>query len=109
MPTQNKFFRDINLKEYIKQYDGIIVAQSAGAMNCANSAYICPGVVGEAMDAEFERFRLGLGITDLNIIAHYNKNKNYILDGMRFYEDIIHPDSFIVPLYVLTDGSFIYW
>lgn len=108
LPTQNRFFADIHLKEMLTNYDGIIIAQSAGSMNCASTVYVCPEIPGEAMDPDFHRFRSGLGLTDLRVIPHYNKNRHMLLDGMRFYEDIIAPDTFCVPLYLLMDGSFFY-
>ena len=108
LPTQNRFFADIHLEELLKNYDGIIIAQSAGSMNCASTVYICPEVPGESIDPAFSRFRSGLGLTDLHVIPHYNANRHMLLDGMRFYEDIIAPDTFRVPLYLLMDGSFIY-
>lgn len=61
---------------------------------------------GDAIDPEFSRYRPGLGLTDLNIIPHYNSNRHQMLDGMRFYEDVIAPDTFQTKLYLLTDGSF---
>ena len=108
LPTQNQFFADICLKEQLKNYDEIIVAQSAGSMNCASNVYVCPEIPGEATDPDFQRFRPGLGLTDLHVIPHYNVNRFMQLDGMRFYEDIIAPDTFRFPLYLLTDGSFFY-
>lgn len=108
LPTQNSFFRDIGLRDLLKSFDGIIVAQSAGSMNCAETVYVCPEVPGESTDSAFQRFRPGLGLTDISIIPHYNDNHNFVLDGKRFYEDIIAPDTYKKPLYVLTDGSYIY-
>ncbi|MBR3873239.1 MAG: Type 1 glutamine amidotransferase-like domain-containing protein [Clostridia bacterium] len=108
LPTQNSFFADICLGGLLKNYDGIIIAQSAGSMNCASTVYVCPEIPGEATDPEFRRFRSGLGLTDLHVIPHYNKNRHMLLDGMKFYEDVIAPDTFRVPLYLLMDGSFVY-
>ena len=108
LPTQNQFFAEIHLQELLKNYDGIIVAQSAGSMNCASTVYVCPEIPGEAINPDFHRFRPGLGLTDLHVIPHYNVNRHMMLDGMRFYEDIIAPDTFRVPLYLLVDGSFFY-
>ncbi len=108
LPTQNCFFQQIGLRDILSNFDGTIVAQSAGSMNCAKTVYVCPELPGESIDPNFERFRPGLGLTDINIIPHYNVNANFFLDGKRFYWDIIYPDTFKVPLYVLTDGSYFY-
>ncbi len=108
LPTQNYFFEQIGLRDILSNFDGIIVAQSAGSMNCAKTVYVCPEMPGESIDPNFERFRPGLGLTDINIIPHYNDNANFFLDGKRFYWDIIYPDTFKVPLYVLSDGSYFY-
>lgn len=106
LPTQNQFFRQIGLSKILQAYAGTIVAQSAGSMNCAGTAYICPELPGESIDPSFERFRPGLGLTNINIVPHYNVNHGLMLDGKRFYEDIIRPDTFRLPIYVLPDGSY---
>ena len=31
-----------------------------------------------------------------------------ILDGKKFYEEIVAPDTFQIPLYVLSDGAYFY-
>lgn len=108
LPTQNLFFQRIGLRDILTGFDGIIVAQSAGSMNCAETVYVCPELPGESLDLNFERFRPGLGLTDINIIPHYNDNHSLILDGKRFYEDIVSPDTFKVPVYLLPDGSYFY-
>ena len=42
VPTQNKFFKEIRLREKIKDFDGIIIAISAGSMNSADIVYCQP-------------------------------------------------------------------
>lgn len=108
LPTQNQFFQEIGLREILKEFQGTIVAQSAGSMNCADMVYACPELPGESTDPDFRRFRPGLGLTNINIIPHYNDNRELILDGKRLYEDIIYPDTFQTPIYVIPDDSFIY-
>lgn len=108
LPTQNSFFQSINLKQLLQNFQGIIVAQSAGSMNCAETVYVCPEVEGEAINKSFDRYRPGLGLTDINIIPHYDKNRYYTLDNLMFYEEVIYPDTFVTPLYLLTDGSFFF-
>jgi len=36
VPTQNKFMKEIQLREHLSNYNGIIVAWSAGSINCAD-------------------------------------------------------------------------
>lgn len=108
VPTQNKFFHDIALKEHLKDFDGMIIGLSAGTMNCADIVYAAPEIEGESVDPDYQRFIPGLGITELNIFPHYQKVKDAILDGKRLMEDITYPDSVGRTFYALPDGSFIY-
>lgn len=108
LPTQNLFFQRIGLRDILAEFAGIIVAQSAGSMNCAEVVYVCPELPGESKDPNFERFRPGLGLTDINLLPHYNDNQNLTLDGKSFYADIVCPDTFKTPIYLLTDGSYFY-
>ena len=80
LPTQNKFFNEINLKELIKNTNALIVGGSAGSMNCADVVYCPPEVEGESVDPNFNRYMKGLGLTDINILPHYDEFKDYILD-----------------------------
>ena len=107
VPTQNAFFKEIGLREQIQNYSGIIVGISAGTMNCADIVYAQPEEPGESVDPDYVRYLSGLGLTDLNILPHYQKVKNYMLDGKRLYEDITYGDSMGHRFYVLIDGSYI--
>ena len=106
VPTQNAFFREINLKEKISGFHGILIGISAGTMNCAEEVYAQPELEGESLDAEYQRFIEGLGITDLTILPHYQAIKDEVLDGKRVMEDITYPDSMGKRFYALTDGSY---
>lgn len=108
VPTQNRFFHSISLKEYLRKFDGILVGISAGTMNCADVVYAAPEADGESIDANYQRFLPGLGVTNLNIFPHYQKVKDEILDGRRVMEDITYPDSIGRTFYALVDGSFIH-
>ena len=83
VPTQNKFMQQLQLKERLKDYNGIIVAWSAGSMNCAENVYAGPELEGEAIDPNYERWIPGLGITKINIFPHFQTLKNEYLDGLR--------------------------
>ena len=107
VPTENDFFRRIGLRELLTDYPGVIMGVSAGSMNAADTVYVQPEEAGEAIDPHFVRWTQGLGLTDKNILPHYNMVKDNILDGLRLFEDVTYPDSAGHPLYVLPDGSYI--
>lgn len=108
VPTQNRFFRDIGLKQLLEGFDGIIIGISAGSMNCAETVYAQPEEPGEAIDPNYEKFIPGLGLTKLMFVPHYQMTKDYMLDGMRLYEDITFSDSMGKRIFVLVDGSYLY-
>lgn len=107
LPRQNKFFNDINLKEIIKNTNALIVGGSAGSMNCANNVYCPPEIEGESEDNNFDRWLLGLGLTNINILPHYDVFKDYVLDNKKYIEEIILPDTYKKKIVALVDGSYI--
>ncbi len=106
VPTQNQFFREIGLKEQLENYQGVIVGISAGSMNAAGRVYIQPEEEGES-SPEFKRFLPGLGITDYNILPHYQQVKDYELDGKRLFEEITYADSMGERFFVFVDGTYL--
>lgn len=107
VPTQNRFFAEIQLRELLNSYDGVIVGISAGSMNSADVVYAQPDLEGEAVSPEYQRFLPGLGLTKTMILPHYQKNKDDVVDGLRIYEEIACPDSIGRKFYVLPDGSYL--
>ena len=107
VPTQNAFFKKIGLKEKLKGYEGIVLAWSAGSMNCADTVYAGPELDGEALDPNFKRWIPGLGITKVNIFPHFEALRDDVLDGLRVVEDITFGDSMGHEILALNDGSYI--
>ena len=107
VPTQNNFFSEINLKQHLCEFKGIVIGISAGSMNCAEVVYAQPEYEGESIDKEYQRFINGLGITKYNILPHYQDIKDDIIDGKRLFEDITYGDSFGKQFFALEDGSYI--
>ncbi len=107
VPTQNAFFKEINLKDRMRGYKGIVIGISAGTMNSAKIVYAQPELEGESEDISYERFISGLGLTDMMIIPHYQYIKDEVLDGKRVMEDIAYPDSMGRQFIALVDGSYI--
>lgn len=107
VPTQNAFFQEIRLLELLTEFDGVVLGISAGSMNMADMAYVQPEEPGES-SPDFVRFSPGLGLTDVNILPHYQKVKDNILDGLRLFEDVTYLDSMGHSFLALPDGSYIY-
>lgn len=107
VPTQNAFFRRIGLRELLEGYEGVVMGISAGTMNCADEVYAQPELEGESVDPDYARFLPGLGLTDLQIVPHYQETKDNWIDGRRLYEDVTLPDSLGRCFLALVDGSYV--
>lgn len=107
VPTQLSFFHHIGLRELIRGFDGVVLGISAGSMNAADTVYIQPELPGESRE-DFPRFARGLGITNAQILPHYNQVRDNYLDGRRLIEDITFADSHGHRFLVLSDGSYLY-
>ena len=105
-PTQNRFFKEIGLKELLKDFDGVVIALSAGSVNAAENVYLIPELPGEAVDPDFSREAEGLGLTDINIVPHSNYLRTKTIDGLSYYDDILLKDSVGRKLYFIQDGSY---
>lgn len=107
VPTQNAFFDEIGLRSALQGWDGIVMGISAGSMNCAEVVYAQPEMPGEALDPSYQRFIRGLGLTDINVLPHYQAIKDDYVDGLRLMEDITLPDSVGRTFYAIVDGSYV--
>lgn len=108
VPTQNKFFNKIHLKELIQGFSGILIGISAGSMNSADIVYAQPELSGETMDLSYQRFLKGLGLTKIMLLPHYETLKHDSLDGLRVIEDITFSDSVDQTFYLIPDGSYLF-
>ena len=110
VPTQNRFFQSLGLREKLEGFTGMIIGISAGSMNSADLVYAEPEEEGEAIDPSFEKFLSGLNLTRQMILPHYQMVKDKWLDGKRLFEDIVFPDSRderIEKILNLPDGSYL--
>ena len=107
VPTQNIFMKKLGLKERLINFNGLLIAWSAGSMNCASNVYAAPELEGEAVDTGFIRWISGLGLTETNIFPHYQLLKDDYLDGLRVMEDITYVDSYTQEILAMNDGSYI--
>lgn len=107
VPTQNRFFQEISLREKMEDFRGIVIGISAGTMNAADVVYVQPEHEGEAIDPDFQKFIQGLDLTKTQILPHYQMVKDWYLDGMRLYDEITYGDSHGHKFLVLEDGSYL--
>lgn len=107
VPTQNRFFHDIGLRETLKRYDGAVMGISAGTMNCEELVYAPPEEEGEAIDPGYQRFYPGLGLTKALIFPHFQDTRYEVVDGLPTLETSLLPDSMGRKIYALVDGSFL--
>lgn len=80
VPTQNRFMKELRLKERLEGFEGLVVAWSAGSMNCAETVYVAPKLDGEATAPDFVRWTQGLGITNVNIFPRFEVLKDDYLE-----------------------------
>ena len=99
--------KKIGLKERLIDFNGLLIAWSAGTMNCASNVYAAPELEGEAVDADYSRWISGLGLTETNIFPHYQVLKDAYLDGLRVMEDITYVDSYTHEILAMNDGSYL--
>ena len=107
VPTQNRFFQKIGLRALLLDYPGIVIGNSAGSMNSAETVYAQPELEGEGLDPDYQRFLPGLGLTKTMLLPHYQRVKDDVLDGLRVFEDIAYPDSMGKTFYAIPDGSWL--
>ena len=108
VPTQNAFLRRLGARELLQGFGGMVMGISAGSMNCAATVYAQPEMPGESTDPAYRRFLPGLGLTDVNVLPHYQETRHFTLDGRRLFEDITFADSHGRVFYALPDGSYVY-
>ena len=108
VPTQNRFFAALGAAEALRGFDGVLLGISAGTMNAARLVYAQPEEPGEAADPAFARWLPGLGLTETCVLPHFEKTRDWAVDGLRLVEDIALPDSRVHPLYALPDGSYLH-
>ena len=106
VPTQNAFFKKIALKEILQNYNGVVIGQSAGSMNCAELVYVQPEEPEDFADKDFKIQIAGLGLTKYNIMPHINFAKDYDYNGVTVY-DMCMEDCKKIYHYGIVDGGFI--
>ncbi|MBQ7709389.1 MAG: Type 1 glutamine amidotransferase-like domain-containing protein [Bacteroidales bacterium] len=107
VPTQNRFIHEIGLRELLQGFPGVVMGCSAGSMNCAEDVYSHPEMPGEAVDPNYRRWLKGLGLTDIQLIPHFEQVRHARIDGLRLFEDVAFPDSWGHRFYTFRDGGYV--
>ena len=108
LPDGNAFINELNLKELIKDFNGVVIGASGGAMDMADNVYCIPEVEGEHIDKSFKRILKGLALTNIHVIPHYQYFRTRVFsDGTKMVEDILLPDTALVDMIALPDRSYI--
>lgn len=101
--TQMKFFEKIGLKDILKNYNGVIIGQSAGAMNLAVEV-LCPPEDEEEIGGTYKW--PGLSKTSISVEPHFVLDVTDELD-IKLREELLKISS-DRRLYAICDGTHIY-
>ena len=107
VPTQNRFLHEIGLKALLQDFHGVVMGCSAGSMNCASRVYAHPEFPEEMTDPAYRRWLSGLGLTDIQLIPHWEQVRDCVLAGRRLIEDVALPDSWNHRFYTFPDGGYV--
>lgn len=98
---QNEFFNKIDLKNKLVNYDGLVIGQSAGAINMACDAYNSP----EHMEESEPIFFKGLGLTDINVEPHFVYDETDFTKEEVYQRKNMIDESYNRNIYGQCDGS----
>lgn len=107
IPTEWDWFEEIELKQHLQTFDGILIGISAGSMNCAEEVFAMPELEGETQDPEYVWFFEGLNVVKTSIIPHFQAIYDGELDGRKIIDDIACSCSIGKNFLGLPDGSFV--
>lgn len=100
---ENDFFKEIHLAQLLENYSGVIIGQSAGAINMAAHAYNSPEEGEHSEPIYFE----GLGLSNINIEPHFRLDTSTFDELQMYQRKHLLEESFKRPIYALCDGAHI--
>ena len=107
VPMQNNYFKEINLKEILNNYNGVLIGQSAGSMNCSKIVYTQPEDDEEFDDPSYNRQISGLGLVDFAVMPHMNIANEVDEKGHPSVMQMCLEDSYTIHHYGICDYGFI--
>ena len=100
---QSELFKEIKLKDLLKNYNGIVIGQSAGSINMAKDVFNSPEQSENSEPIYFE----GLGLTKINIEPHWENDTSAFDADEEYQRKYILQESKKRDIYALCDGSYI--
>lgn len=100
---QNEFFKRIHLREKLEKFNGLIIGQSAGAINMADDVFNSP----EEMEKSEPVFFQGLGLTNINIEPHFMLDDSNFDESEKYQRNAILSESNNRKIYGQCNGSHI--
>ncbi len=100
---QNCFFNELGLRDLLKDYDNLIIGQSAGSLNLAKDVYNSP----EDGDDSEPIYLEGLNLSELNIDPHFSLEYDINDKNQVYQREHILKESYKRRIYGLCDGSHI--
>lgn len=101
--NQHLFFETIHLKTLLENNQGVVVGQSAGALNMAENVFNSP----EEMEESEPVFYDGLGLVDINIEPHFEYDDSSFDEAEKYQRESIIKESFNRPIYGQVNKSHI--
>lgn len=107
VPKQNNYFKEIKLKQILKDFKGVLIGQSAGSMNCSELVYTQPEENEEFEDKDYQRILSGLGLVDFTLMPHMNFANEVDYEGHPTVMQMCLEDSYKIPHFGICDYGFI--
>ena len=102
--NQHLLFEKINLKLLLSTYFGVVMGQSAGAINMAEHCFNSPEELEESEPVFFE----GLGLTNINIEPHFVYDTSRFNENEKYQRKVIIDESYNRPIYGQCNGSHVF-
>jgi dipeptidase E len=101
--NQHLLFEKIGLRELLLNYSGIVMGQSAGAINMAVHCFNSPEELEKSEPVYFD----GLGLTNINIEPHFVYEVSNFNEKEIYQRNAIINESYNRPIYGQCNGSHI--
>lgn len=101
---QHLLFEKIDLKLLLSSFSGIVMGQSAGAINMAVHCFNSPEESEESGPVFFD----GLGLTNINIEPHFVYDTSKFDENQIYQREVIIKESFNRPIYGQCNGSHVF-